>query len=145
MVRGLFLAGVAAVMASMAPMVHAQVTATLPTTCTPSGICTRATAIVNPDGTNVASIASTPPQSINTGQPSIGTTSTLVVAARPARRKVTISVDTANTCAFGNSGVTLTTGFKLQPVAGASLTLDTAAAVYGACSATTTTPFIELY
>lgn len=80
-----------------------------------------------------------------TGQVSVGTTATLVAAARTGRQKITVSVGAANTCAFGNSGVTLTTGFPLQPTAGASLTLDTAAATYAVCSATTTISYVEPY
>lgn len=80
-----------------------------------------------------------------TNQISVATTSTLVVAARTVRQRVTLSVGAANTCAFGNTGVTATTGFPLQPVAGATITLDTAAAIYAACSATTTVSYVELF
>lgn len=83
--------------------------------------------------------------SLATGQVSIATTSTLLVAARATRQRVTISVGAANTCAFGNTGVTTTTGFPLQPVAGATMTLDTGAALFAACSATTTVSYVELF
>lgn len=82
---------------------------------------------------------------IATNQVSIGTSSTLLVAARPGRAKVIASVGAANACAFGNTGVTTTTGFALQPVAGASVTLETSAAIYAACSAATTVSFAEIY
>jgi hypothetical protein len=81
--------------------------------------------------------------SLATGQISAGTTSTLIAAARAGRSKITLAVGAANACAFGNTGVTTTTGFPLQPVAGASLVLTTSAAVYAACSATTTVGYIE--
>ena len=81
--------------------------------------------------------------SINTGQVSAGTSSTLIVAARTGRARVTLTVGAANSCAFGNSGVTLTTGFPTQPVAGASIPILTSAAIYGVCSAATTIGFIE--
>lgn len=81
--------------------------------------------------------------SIATAQVSVGTTSTLVVAARTGRQSVTLSISAANTCAFGNTGVTTTTGFPLQPVAGGTITLPTAAAIYAACSATTTVNELE--
>ncbi|WP_311271073.1 hypothetical protein [Sphingobium sp. WCS2017Hpa-17] len=234
----------------------AQVTANLPVTCTPSGICTRATAVTNPDGTNIgassgtgtsasqvqgnaasgatdtgnpvkvggvynstlspltdgqrgnlmqgsrgslnvtlmqadsvnplanvgdnsdaqstgstarlltvsrnyvwngttwdrapgstagANVVSKGGLSLATGQVSVTTSSTLVAAARTGRNKITMSVGAANTCAFGNTGVTTTTGFPLAPTVGASLTLDTAAAIYAVCSATTTISFIEQY
>jgi hypothetical protein len=82
---------------------------------------------------------------IATGQVSVGTTSTQIAAARTGRQRITMNVGAANACAFGNTGVTTTTGFALQPVAGASVTLDTAAAIFAACSATTTVSFIEQY
>lgn len=83
--------------------------------------------------------------SLATGQVSVTTASTQVVAARAGRGKVTISVGSANTCALGNTGVTTTTGFPLQPIAGASVTLDTSAAIFAICSATTTISFIEQF
>lgn len=189
-------------LAMLASPAAAQITATLPVTCTTSGSnCVSAIPVVNPDGTNIGGgggsatrstaagtsdtqavpvqgvtngipqritgigqTASTTAQTvvpatdapafpvaqrgaatIATGQVSIGTGSTLLVAARTARARVTISVGAANTCAFGNTGVTATTGFPLQPVAGASVTLDTAAAIYGACSAATTVSYVELF
>lgn len=83
--------------------------------------------------------------SLATGQVSVTTSSTLVAAARSGRGKITVSIGAANTCAFGNTGVTTTTGFPLAPTVGASLTLDTSAALYAVCSATTTVSFIEQY
>lgn len=80
-----------------------------------------------------------------TGQVSVTTAATLVAAARTNRAKITLAVGAANTCAFGNTGVTTTTGFPLQPTAGATLTLDTNAAVYAVCSATTTISYIEQF
>lgn len=83
---------------------------------------------------------------LNTNQVSIGTTSTLLVAARTGRQKVIVTVNAAVACAFGNTGVTTATGFPLQPTAGATITLDTSAAIYGACgTAATTVGFVELY
>jgi hypothetical protein len=83
--------------------------------------------------------------SLATGQVSVATTSTLLVAARALRQRVTVSVGAANTCAFGNTGVTTTTGFPLQPVAGATITLETNAALYAVCSATTTVSYVEQF
>lgn len=83
--------------------------------------------------------------SIDNNQVSIGTGSTLLVAARTGRKLLTITTTAANTCAFGKSGVTLTTGFVLQPVAGATLTLPFSGALYGACSAATTVAFAEIF
>jgi hypothetical protein len=78
-----------------------------------------------------------------TGQVSVTTAPTLVAAARPGRFRVLVTVTAANTCAFGNAGVTTATGFPLQPVAGATVTLNTSADVYAACSATTTVGYVE--
>jgi len=83
--------------------------------------------------------------SIATSQTSVGTTAALVAPARAGRNKVTVSIGAANTCVLGNAGVTLSTGFPLQPVAGASITLDTAAAIYVVCSATTTVSDVETF
>lgn len=83
--------------------------------------------------------------SVATGQVAVGTTATLVAPARPGRRRVMVSVGAANACAFGNAGVTATTGFALAAAAGASVTLDFAGALYGACSASTTVSFIEQF
>lgn len=81
--------------------------------------------------------------SIATGQVSVGTTATLVAAARVGRGRITVNVGAANTCAFGNSGVASTSGYPLQPVAGASTFFETGAAIYAVCSATTTVGFVE--
>lgn len=123
----------------------AQTTATLPVTCAPGGLCVRATPVANPDGTVVGAGATRGTTSIAAGQVSVGTTAVQVVTARAGRATVTFSVGAANACSFGPAGVTTTTGFALQPVAGASLTLNTAAAVFAICSATTTISNIEQY
>lgn len=84
-------------------------------------------------------------QSIATGQISVGTTATLLVAPRPGRQKVTYNVTTAVQCSYGAAGVTLTTGFPLAAVAGAGQTLDTAAAVYAVCASAATVGYLEQY
>ena len=94
------------------------------------------------NGLNTVARGST---SLATGQVSVGTTAVQVVAARTGRARATFTVGAANTCAFGNAGVTTTTGFPLQPVAGANLSLETGAAVFAVCSATTTVGFIETF
>lgn len=80
---------------------------------------------------------------ILTGQVSVGTTPTLVVAARPGRQKLIIIVGAANPCAFGNSSVTITTGLAPLAVAGAAVTFDSAAALYGACATATPVSWAE--
>lgn len=83
--------------------------------------------------------------SIAAGQVSVGTTSTSVVAARSGRARVIVSIGASNACAIGAAGVTSSTGFALQPTAGATIMLETAAAVYAACSAATPVSFLEEY
>jgi hypothetical protein len=84
-------------------------------------------------------------QQLATTQVSVGTTATLLAAARADRATIRITVTAANTCAIGNAGVTATTGYPLQPTAGVSIGIDTSAAVYAACSATTTVGVLEQF
>jgi hypothetical protein len=83
--------------------------------------------------------------SIATGQVSVGTTATLIAAARTGRQRITVSVGSAVSCAYGATGVTLTTGYVLQAVAGANDTSDTSAALYGVCASTATVSYKELF
>lgn len=80
-----------------------------------------------------------------TGQVSVGTTATLIAAARAGRQRIQVIVGAANACALGTAAVTLTTGYALPAVAGTSDTSDTAAALYAVCSAATTISYKELY
>jgi hypothetical protein len=80
-----------------------------------------------------------------TGQVSVGTSATLIAAARTGRQKIGVTVTTAVQCAFGNPGVTLTTGWPLAAVAYASDSWDTTAALYGVCASTATVGFREQY
>ncbi|WP_416463945.1 hypothetical protein [Sphingomonas sp. VDB2] len=96
------------------------------------------------DTTGAYSVSKGAP-SLATGQISVGTSSTLVAAARSGRGKITVTLHGANDCYFGNAGVTTTTGFRIKGVDGASYPIETSAAIYGACSATTTVSFIEQY
>lgn len=83
--------------------------------------------------------------SLSTAQVSVGTSSTLIAAARAGRSKITVAIGAANGCALGNSGVTTSTGLLLPAVAGTTFTLDSNAALYGACTSTTTVSFVEQY
>lgn len=76
-----------------------------------------------------------------TGQISVGTTATLVRGADTGRTSITVIIGAANACAFGNSGVTLTTGYALPATVGVTDTTATSAALYGVCSATTTVSY----
>lgn len=84
--------------------------------------------------------------SIGTTQVAIGTTATPLAPARAGRTQIIVTVDAAVRCAFGPAGVTLATGFPLQPVAGATLTLSASAAVFGICAtAATNVGYIEAF
>jgi len=158
--RKLALVVTAATLAAWFAPAGAQTTATLPVTCAPgaTGTCVRATPVVNPYGSSVGATAL--PSGSNTigavvvrgaptlsaAQISVGTTATLLAAARTGRSRVTIAVGAANSCAFsGAAGVTLSTGYALQPVAGASRAWEYSGALYGVCSATTTISVDEIY
>lgn len=80
---------------------------------------------------------------IPTTQTSVGTTATLVAAAKPGRSRVTIGIGAATACAVGGPGITLTTGFALAPVAGASVVIMSNTDVYAVCSGTTTVSALE--
>ena len=84
--------------------------------------------------------------SIASTQVAVGTTATQVAPARAGRTQIIVTVDAAVRCAFGPAGVTLATGFPLQPVAGATLTLSASAAVFGVCAtAATNVGYIEAF
>ena len=79
------------------------------------------------------------------GQVAVGTTATLVAAQRDTRNEVVVAVGAANACTVGGPGVTLTTGFAIQPVAGASVPIRSRAAIYMVCSAATTVSVLDAF
>jgi len=81
--------------------------------------------------------------SMATGQVAVTTSATLVVPARAGRQRVTLTPTTSIAYCVGNSDVTAATGGFVP--AGASVTLETAAAVYVAGVAAVTISFIELF
>jgi hypothetical protein len=85
--------------------------------------------------------AATASPNMATGQVAVATTATLVVAARPTRRKVTITATSAVTFYVGNSGVTTTTG----ALAGTSVTLEYTGAIYAVGASALTVTFTDLY
>lgn len=97
----------------------------------------------NPGNTAGSFVITKGSATLLTGQVSVGTTATLISAARTGRGRITVNVLAANSCAFGGSTVTLTTGYQLQPVAGASTPFESAAALYAVCSATTNISYWE--
>ena len=85
------------------------------------------------------------PAAINsTGQVSVLTTATIIIAANASRKAVLITnPSTTVTIYIGTSAVTATTGSALLP--GSSLTMPTTAVIYGIVASTTTTvTFLEL-
>lgn len=93
------------------------------------------------NGTQVTKISGT--ASIATGQVAVGTTSTLVVAGRALRQKVTLSPTSSVVYYVGNNGVTTSNG--LYVAAGGVLTLDTTAAVYAIGASALTVSFVEYF
>lgn len=79
-------------------------------------------------------VVEVPPQNLVTGNVLVGLAATLVVAARPGRRKLlVVRFDTANDVYLGGAGVTTAAGFLLDAVA-APPVVDlgpVAAAVFG--------------
>lgn len=68
---------------------------------------------------------------LNPGQVSVGTSATLIIAARTGRRAVTIINEGATDVRFGNSNVTTGNGALLTGTKGSTVTLPVATAVYG--------------
>ena len=79
---------------------------------------------------------------VSTGQATCTGAADLLVAARASRIAVTLVNRSATTAYIGASGVTTSTGVKLNE--NETLTLDTVAAIYGAtCSGTATIHYVE--
>lgn len=81
-----------------------------------------------------------------TTQVSVGTTATLIAAARPGRARLMITQSAAGPCYYGpTNAVSATTGSRLT-VAGASKTYEYSGALYGVCpSGAVTTDADEEY
>jgi hypothetical protein len=87
---------------------------------------------------------------LSTAQVSVGTSPTPIVSARTGapgtgRVSVTIVNTTTTPIYLGGSGVTTTTGELLPGIVGASITLNTTAAVYGIAGSTATVTEAETY
>lgn len=76
---------------------------------------------------------------LTSGQVSVGTTATQIVAAQAGRGRLTVTVDAAVKCYIGPSGVTTATGYPLQATAGATHTMNSTAAVFMVCATAATT------
>lgn len=83
---------------------------------------------------------------IATGQITVAVTATLIVAARTARKRLVIVNHGATAVYVGGAAVATTTGLLLAGVAGTTMTLETAAAVYGIVgSGTQAVSYVEEY
>lgn len=120
---------------------------TTPTFNDPGGIQRWAKGVVllNADGTPYTPVAAVNKggASIFTSQVAVTTAATLVAAARTGRQKISISSTSAVVFYVGPSGVTAANGFYVAAAAGATVTLDTAAAVYAIGAAAVTLTVIE--
>jgi len=84
--------------------------------------------------------------SFATGQVSITTSATQIVAARAGRRAVLVVQHGTTVVSVGASGVTTSTGVRLPGTDGAALVVATSAALFGiVASGTQTVSFIELF
>jgi len=94
---------------------------------------------------NGAAVVAKGGSSIATGQVNLtAANGTLIVAARAGRQKVTIT-PTSATVFYVGAAAGVTAGTGLYVAAGASITLDTAAAIYGIGAAAVTVTYIEFY
>lgn len=85
-------------------------------------------------------------ETIGTGQASVATTETAVVAARNNRHAVMIINHGTTAVYLGPTGLTTSTGVLLAGVVGASITIPTQAAIFGVvASGTQTVSYVELY
>jgi hypothetical protein len=83
---------------------------------------------------------------INTGQISVATSATQIVAARAGRKEVTIANHATTAVYIGGPSVTAATGLLLAGVQGQGITITGAAAIYAvAASGTETVSFLEVY
>lgn len=85
-------------------------------------------------------------EGIATGQVSVADEATLIVAARSGRGRVHITTTDATVLYIGGAGVTIATGLYVAAAAGASVTLETEAAIYGVVAAgALTVSYLEEY
>lgn len=79
------------------------------------------------------------PQGLAHNQVTLAATATLIANARPDRKSITVVLKGAapQETFVGGLGVTTANGVPVPAVQGASITIETAAAVYGIVAATT--------
>lgn len=95
--------------------------------------------------TNGAYVITKGGSSIVTGQVAVTTSSTLVAAARTGRQSITITSTSAVVFYVGATGVTTATGLYVAAAAGATVTLNTAAAVYAIGASAVTLSYLETF
>lgn len=83
--------------------------------------------------------------SLATGQVAVSTSATLIVAARANRASVTITSKADVAFCVGGSGVSMSSGLYVAGVSGASVTLETSAAVYAVGEASVTLAYVEAH
>lgn len=87
----------------------------------------------------------TPSRNINTGQVTVGTGATLIAAVNPNRGTITIVNLGTGALYVGNSNVTVATGQLLPGVVGASVTINSTAAIYGIAAVAQAVSYLENY
>lgn len=80
-----------------------------------------------------------------TSQVSVGTSATLIAAARLGRNAITITNAGTTAVWIGNAGVTVATGTLLAGVVGASITIPTQAAEYAVAGSAQTVSILETF
>lgn len=86
------------------------------------------------------------PSNIVTGQVTVGTTATLICAARPGRSSITMVQEGATDVRIGDGTVTLTTGCVLMGTPYTAFSIGGGAAIYGIVeSGTQVVSYVESY
>jgi hypothetical protein len=80
-----------------------------------------------------------------TGQVNVGTSATLIVAARAVRQNLTIVNMGTVDIYIGNAGVTTATGLLLAGIRGANISITTPLAVYAVAGSTQAISYMENY
>jgi hypothetical protein len=93
----------------------------------------------NANGETTQIVASEGSSEFVTGQVSISSTATQIVAARSTRRTVTITAIGTTDCYLGSDAVTTATGHILVGIKGGTITLETTQPVYAVTSSGTQT------
>jgi hypothetical protein len=104
---------------------------------------TLAAGTANIGDVDVASIVGS--TTIATNQVTVGATSTLIVAQRTGRRAVLVTNHGTVDVYVGVTGLTTGNGFLLKGIAGATVSIPTAAAIYGITGSSQAVSFMEVF